>query len=75
MCLIKISCLWITQKKGMKNFFDKNAKEIFEANPNLFNKIKDFNNREIRDWESLKDYISDKRFTTDNKLFDFIKVE
>lgn len=55
--------------------YQKNAKEIFEANPNLFNKIKDFNNREIRDWESLKDYISDKRFTTDNKLFDFIKTE
>ncbi|GIM50085.1 hypothetical protein [Capnocytophaga stomatis] len=62
-------------KNGMKKFFDENAKEIFEANSNLFKKIKDFDGDLIEKWQDFKNYTSDKRFTTDNKLFDFIKTE
>lgn len=58
-----------------KKMYEKNAKQVYEANPNLFNKMKDFDGDLIEKWQDFKDYISDTRFTSDNKLLDFIKAE
>lgn len=41
-------------KKGMKNFFDKNAKEIYNANKYLFNRMQISPNNYVNSWEKLK---------------------
>lgn len=58
-----------------RKMYEKNAKEVFEANPSLFNKMKDFDGYPIETWRDFKRYISDERFVFDNQLFNFVKAK
>jgi hypothetical protein len=58
-----------------KKMYQKNPKEIFNSNPELFRKYNSVDGVKIEDWEDFKTFINDERLNMNHPIFNFIKTE
>lgn len=62
-------------KKGVKEFFKKNAEDVFEANPNLFKTYDRVGGGKVRNLSDFENLLKDNNTNSNHPMFNFIKTD